>query len=170
MLSKTLISYLCYNLTMKDTDQLIIQAGLKPTKARLAVLNIIAEANSALSHPEILERLSGQKEIDRVTIYRVLDWLTEHALIHKIAGAGDKRAWKFQLSQPRFASVMSPQPPLGMLAHSDHHHAHLHCQVCGKVTCVHELEPHFSPNVLAQYQVSAVDINIKGICADCVTH
>ncbi len=152
-----------------NAQDIILQAGLKPTKARLAVLNIIAETNSALSHPEILERLSGQKEIDRVTIYRVLDWLTEHALIHKIAGAGDKRAWKFQLSQPRFSAVMSPQPATGLLANHDHHHAHLHCQVCGKVTCVLELEPHFPPKVLAQYQVSAIDINIKGVCADCAS-
>ena len=152
-----------------NAQDLIIQAGLKPTKARLAVLNIIAEANSALSHPEILERLSGQKEIDRVTIYRVLDWLTEHALIHKIAGAGDKRAWKFQLSQPRFNSVTAPKPASGILANNGHHHAHLHCQVCGKVTCVHELEPHFPPKVLAQYQVTNIEINIKGICADCAS-
>lgn len=152
-----------------NAQDLILQVGLKPTKARLAVLNIIAEANSALSHPEILERLSDQKDFDRVTIYRVLDWLTEHALIHKIAGAGDKRAWKFQLSQSRFTSVMSPQSTTGMLANNDHHHAHLHCQLCGKVTCVHELEPHFPPKVLAQYQVSSIDINIKGVCADCAS-
>lgn len=150
-----------------NAQDLIVQAGLKPTKARLAVLHIIAEADSALSHPEILERLSGQKEIDRVTIYRVLDWLTEHGLIHKIAGAGDKRAWKFQLSQPRFTSVTTPQTSSGLLSNDNHHHAHLHCQVCGKVTCVHELEPHFSTNVLAQYQVSAIDINIKGVCNEC---
>lgn len=152
-----------------NAQDLILQADLKPTKARLAVLNIIAEANSALSHPEILERLSGQKEIDRVTIYRVLDWLTEHALIHKIAGAGDKRAWKFQLSQPRFTSVTAPKATAGVLTNNDHHHAHLHCQVCGKVTCVHELEPHFPTQVLAQYQVTSIDINIKGVCADCAS-
>lgn len=152
-----------------NAQDLIVQAGLKPTKARLAVLNTIAEANSALSHPEILERLSGQKEIDRVTVYRVLDWLTEHALIHKIAGAGDKRAWKFQLSQPRFTSVTAPKVASGMLTNDKHHHAHLHCQVCGKVTCVHELEPQFPSKVLAQYQVTSIDINIKGVCADCAS-
>lgn len=152
-----------------SAQQLMFEAGLKPTKARLAVLNIIAEANSALSHPEILERLSDQKDFDRVTIYRVLDWLTEHHLIHKIAGSGDKRAWKFQLSQPRFIEASTPKYSNGFLSNSGHHHAHLHCQHCGKVTCVHELEPHFSAQILAQYQVSAIDINIKGVCADCAT-
>lgn len=153
-----------------NAQDLIIQAGLKPTTARLAVLNTIAEAHSALSHPEIVERLSNQKEFDRVTIYRVLDWLTEHELIHKIAGSGDKRAWKFQLSQPRFTAVTTPQPSNGLLSGNGHHHAHLHCKHCGKVTCVHELEPHFPPQVLAQYQVTSIDINIKGVCADCASH
>lgn len=152
-----------------STQQLMLEAGLRPTKARLAVLNIIAAANSALSHPEILERLSDQKEFDRVTIYRVLDWLTAHELIHKIAGSGDKRAWKFQLSQQRFTAAITPPSSNGFLSNSSHHHAHLHCKHCGKVTCVHELEPHFSPQILMQYQVSTIDINIKGVCADCAT-
>lgn len=151
-----------------NAEALISHAGLRPTKARLAVLGVIAETNSALSHTEIVERLAAHKEFDRVTIYRVLDWLTEHGLIHKISGSGDKRAWKFQLSQQRFKTVAPPSNN-GFLTNNNHHHAHLHCQQCGKVTCVHELEPHFPPQVLAQYQVSAIDINIKGICADCAT-
>ncbi|OYY48295.1 MAG: transcriptional repressor [Methylophilaceae bacterium 17-43-7] len=144
----------------------IINAGLRPTKARLAVLNTIAEADSALSHPEILERLSGQKEIDRVTIYRVLDWLTEHHLVHKISG--ENRAWKFQLSQQH--KLHAPLPPSNIMMSNNHHHAHLHCTMCGKVTCVHELEPHFPPTLLSKYQVSTIDINIKGICLECSAH
>lgn len=145
----------------------IMNAGLRPTKARLAVLNTIADADSALSHPEILERLSGQKEFDRVTIYRVLDWLTEHELVHRISG--ENRAWKFQLSQQRFTPATAVQSSSTMLS-NNHHHAHLHCKVCGKITCVHALEPHFPAQLLAQYQVTSIDINIKGVCAECMSH
>jgi Fur family transcriptional regulator, ferric uptake regulator len=149
-----------------SAQERITNAGLRPTKARLAVLNTIANANSALSHPEILERLSGQKEFDRVTVYRVLDWLTEHELVHRISG--ENRAWKFQLSQQRFSPATSAQSSTAVLS-NNHHHAHLHCKVCGKITCVHELEPHFPAQVLAQYQVTSMDINIKGVCAECTT-
>ncbi|EUJ10068.1 Fe2+/Zn2+ uptake regulation protein [Methylophilaceae bacterium 11] len=149
-----------------SAQERIIIAGLRPTKARLAVLNTIADADSALSHPEILERLSTQKEFDRVTIYRVLDWLTEHDLVHKISG--ENRAWKFQLSQQKFTSATAPKATSAVLS-NNHHHAHLHCKVCGKVTCVHELEPHFPAPLLAQYQVTSIDINIKGVCADCAS-
>ena len=143
-------------------QQIFTDAGLRPTKARIAVLRTISQASSALSHPEILDRLSNQKEFDRVTIYRVLDWLTEHHLIHKISG--DNRAWKYQISQTKFSESLKSHQPL---ITTDHHHAHLHCKICGQVTCVHELEPHFPAKVLAQYQVSAIDINIKGVCANC---
>jgi Fur family transcriptional regulator, ferric uptake regulator len=145
-----------------DTQTLITDAGLRPTKARIAVLNAIANATSALSHTEILELLSTQKEFDRVTIYRVLDWLTAHGIVHKISG--DNRAWKFQISQHHYAQSERKQ---NSIVTNHHHHAHLHCQKCGKITCIHELEPNFPKKALAQYQVTAIDINIKGICADC---
>ncbi len=146
-----------------DATQLILDANLRPTKARLAVLNTIAHADSALSHPEILDRLSSQKEFDRVTIYRVLDWLTENQLIHKISG--ENRAWKFQLSTPTFSAVAGSSNKF--MAKHQHQHAHLHCTTCGKITCIHELEPHFPADILKKYQVNQIEINIKGICLDC---
>ncbi|MDO9205363.1 MAG: transcriptional repressor [Methylotenera sp.] len=137
-----------------NTEELITTAGLKPTRARIAVLSTLAEASSAISHSEILVRMSHHKEFDRVTIYRVLDWLTEHHLIHKISG--DNRAWKFQISQNTLAGQHT------------HQHAHLQCSACGKVICIHELEPHFPSKILAKYHVESIDINIKGLCPDCI--
>ncbi len=148
---------------MQTAQEIIINAGLRPTKARLAVLKTIAEANSALSHPEILERLAGQSEFDRVTIYRVLDWLNENALIHKISG--ENRAWKFQLSQPKF--LVTEKKSASTLKQNAHQHAHLHCANCGKISCLHELAPHFPKEILKQFQVTQIEINLKGLCADC---
>lgn len=148
-----------------DVNSLILDAGLRPTKARIAVLNTIAEADSALSHSEILERLSLQIEFDRVTIYRVLDWLTEHHLIHRISG--DNRAWKFQISQSRYQVVPTLSNESALT--KNHRHAHLHCKLCGQITCIHELEPRFPAAALAKYQVDTIDINIKGVCLQCAS-
>lgn len=147
---------------MQTAEKIILKAGLRPTNARLAVLETIAEASCALSHAEIVEHL-GQKGVDRVTIYRVLDWLTEHQLIHRISG--ENRAWKFRLSQSRYQRV--PVLNQANVLTQNHQHAHLHCKVCGQITCIHELEPHFPNTVLAQYQVDSIDINIKGVCLQC---
>jgi Fur family transcriptional regulator, ferric uptake regulator len=150
---------------MQTIESIILDAGLRPTKARLAVLNTIAEADSALSHPEILALLSEQKEFDRVTVYRVLEWLTEHELIHRISG--ENRAWKYQLSQTRYQPASNP---IGKtMVSQNHRHAHLHCKMCGQITCIHELEPHFPTSALNKYQVETVDINIKGVCLQCAS-
>lgn len=147
-----------------NIQQIFTDAGLKSTTARMAVLNVLASADSALSHSEILEIMSHQKEFDRVTIYRVLDWLTAHHLIHKISG--ENRAWKFQFSQKAYVQAEN-QPNKKQFLASAHQHAHLHCTSCGKVTCLHELKPQFPKQVLAHYHVESIDINIKGLCEDC---
>ena len=137
-------------------------AGLRPTKARIAVLNTLMHSSTALSHTDILSALQGVKEIDRVTVYRVLDWLQENALIHKIST--DDRAWKYQLNTPRRqykeAGNMS-----GLM--QGHGHAHLQCQGCGTVLCIHELAAHIPSTILDTYQVSLVEINLKGLCPQC---
>lgn len=150
---------------MSTAEQLISQAGLRSTKARIAVLNAIIMAASALSQPEILAQLQHSNDIDRVTIYRVLEWLQAHALIHKIST--DDRAWKYQLNRPRRqyreASSMAPTPSTV----SSHGHAHLQCQQCGATLCIYELAAHIPPAILETYLVSHIEINLKGLCPQC---
>ncbi len=137
---------------MQSAKQIISKAGLRATKAREIVLTTILEAESALSQPEVFTKLA-EHNIDRVTVYRVLDWLTEHHLVHKISG--DNRAWKFQASHADHAD--------------DHSHSHLHCNACGKVMCIHELSAKFPQALLSKYQITQVQVNLKGICPDCTS-
>lgn len=148
---------------MLSAEHMISEAGLRPTKARTAVLNTLLNSHTALSQPEILSALQGVKEIDRVTVYRVLDWLHENALIHKIST--DDRAWKYQLNAPKrsFKSPVTATP--GML--NNHGHAHLHCQSCGTVLCIHELAAHIPQAIFDTYQVTHIEISLKGLCQDC---
>lgn len=150
---------------MLTAEQLITDAGLRPTKARVAVLNTLLNSTTALSHPDILSALQGV-EIDRVTVYRVLDWLLENTLIHKISS--DDRAWKFQLNAPKRSyrnAEVGRTEHLGLL--SNHGHAHLHCQQCGTVLCIHELAAHIPQSIFDTYQVSNIEISLKGLCPDC---
>jgi Fur family transcriptional regulator, ferric uptake regulator len=129
--------------------QLMTEAGQRPTAARLAVLNVLIEAKNALAHAEIIDLLSDGYHYDRVTIYRVLDWLTDNHLVHRIPS--DDRAVKFQVS----------------LAHTSHQHAHLHCTQCHKIICLDELQPNVSKQIATQFQIESVDMIIKGRCPDC---
>lgn len=149
-----------------NTQQIFTDAGLRPTKARLAVLTVLTSARKALSHSEILAHMASQKEFDRVTIYRVLDWLTEHQLIHKISG--ENRAWKFQFSHNTYTPSTAITDKKQLLPNA-HQHAHLHCTSCGEITCIHEVKPQFPTQVLELYHVESIDINIKGLCQHCNT-
>ena len=92
---------------MKIARQLITNAGQRPTLIRAAVLSALLDADDALSHAELLERLLPHGEFDRVTVYRALDWLVTQGLAHKVAGAG--RAWRFRssLNETTSASLKS---------------------------------------------------------------
>ncbi|MFD0930328.1 Fur family transcriptional regulator [Methylophilus glucosoxydans] len=148
---------------MVTAEQLMIEAGLRPTQARTAVLTTLINSHTALSQPEILNALQGVKEIDRVTVYRVLDWLQENALIHKIST--EDRAWKYQLNSPKRSFKTPSSLPPGML--NNHGHAHLLCQSCGTVLCIHELAAHIPQAIFDTYQVSTIEISLKGLCPDC---
>lgn len=148
---------------MQTAEQLMIDAGLRPTKARTAVLNTLINSHTALSQPEILSALQGVKEIDRVTVYRVLDWLQENVLIHKIST--DDRAWKYQLNSPKRQFKAASSLSTRMI--NNHGHAHLLCQTCGTVLCIHELSAHIPQAILETYQVSNIDISLKGLCPQC---
>lgn len=147
---------------MLTAEQLITDAGLRPTKARVAVLNTLLTSTNALSHPDILAALQGV-EIDRVTVYRVLDWLLANSLIHKISS--DDRAWKFQLNAPKRNYRSADTAHLGLL--NNHGHAHLHCQQCGTVLCIHELAAHIPQSLFDTYRISNIEISLKGLCLDC---
>jgi Fur family ferric uptake transcriptional regulator len=150
---------------MEKAELLIKEAGLRPTKARVAVLATISHARSALSHSDILSLLEGNREFDRVTIYRVLDWLVEHGLIHKVLT--DNRSWKFQSNiQPNEYKVSKTHTKSFINGHA---HAHLQCEHCGALICVHEFQANIPDKLIKQYQISTIEVNLKGICTQCQT-
>lgn len=134
---------------MLSAEQLIQNSGQRPTIVRCAVLDALLGAGEASSHTDVLERLKNAGEYDRVTVYRVLDWLTAHGLAHKVAGAG--RAWRFQATRNE----------------TMHRHAHFQCNRCGKVSCLPNIQPTIPKQIPADVSVESVELNIKGICSDC---
>ncbi len=133
---------------MNKADQMIQEIGERPTAVRTAVLGVLLNAGSALTHPEVLEKLKSLGEFDRVTVYRVLDWLVIHGLAHKVAGTG--RACRFQATHPD----------------TTHRHAHFQCIECGKICCLTEIEPELA-NLPKHFTVESIELNIKGVCDDC---
>ncbi len=58
--------------------------GQRVTPARLAVLATLLDSPRALSHHDVEVRIGAKSEhFDRVTLYRVLEWLVAQGLAHK---------------------------------------------------------------------------------------
>jgi Fur family ferric uptake transcriptional regulator len=133
----------------------IAALGVRSTPARVDVLAVLLAAGEALSHHDVEERLRRRHAIDRVTLYRVLDWLVARDLAHKLAG--DDRVWRFSASAHRGGEAGVP---------GEHAHAHFRCVDCGKVVCLADAGvPTLA--VPAGYQPDEVEVTVKGHCDRC---
>jgi Fur family ferric uptake transcriptional regulator len=130
-----------------DAGDLIAPHG-RVTPARVRVLQALLAAPSALSHQD-LERLLGG-EIDRVTLYRVLDWLLTKGLAHRLAG--DDRLWRFSANR---------QTSMG------HEHAHFHCRRCGRWYCLEAPKPVYTLSLPAGFRAEQDELTLRGLCSAC---
>ena len=121
----------------------------RATPARIRVLRLLREAPAPLSHAEIETRL-GDMALDRVTLYRVLDWLVDSGLAHKNADAS--RVFRFSA-----ASVGE---------HATH--VHFRCELCGGVYCLDASLP-VVPELPSGFSLTRMDFDLRGVCARCST-
>lgn len=120
--------------------------GLRQTRGRLQLLNLLMENDQPLSHQELLEK-SG---LSRVALYRALESLHTVGIVHRVE-AGD-RTWRYAICG---------------CGHSSHCHPHFTCRICGEVECLSEIAlPEISlrnPNVRIEEQ----ELYLRGVCARC---
>jgi Fur family ferric uptake transcriptional regulator len=133
----------------EKAKELIRHTGNRLTHNRLRTLAILLAEQYALTHREIEERVNMKEQLDRVTLYRVLEWLSKNNLVHKIAG--DDRVWRFRVNTE---------------LHS-HQHAHFICTRCTKVTCLSDYRIKSSPSLPLGYLFHEIELTIKGLCAEC---
>lgn len=148
---------------MRTAELIIKQAGLKSTASRLEVTSVLVQHSDPLTHQDILKQLPDS--FDRVTLYRVLDWLLQNGIIHRIAGEG--RAWHFQLnaSNKKEYNEAAASTKKGFI--NQHSHAHFQCSNCGKVFCLENVHPKLTNAMPANFDIDSVELNIKGKCVSC---
>jgi Fur family ferric uptake transcriptional regulator len=132
-----------------SADEKIRQTGSRATRARINVLEVLLTADHALTHTELeyaLNRMAGG--IERVTLYRVLDWLVSHDLAHKIIGAD--RIWRFNAQN-------EPIP----------RHAHFNCSACGRVFCLENAGALTHYSLPKGFTLEKAELSIEGHCPDC---
>ena len=119
------------------------QAGFRITRPRQLVLSVLDESHVPLSAYDVKARLDAMDErVDTVSVYRILDCLAEHGLVHglggEFTGLGPKEtpsgrgpgAVKFQKCQIGDETSCHHKQ-------ADHCHHFLRCERCHGVTEVH---------------------------------
>jgi Fur family ferric uptake transcriptional regulator len=131
-------------------EHLLDQHHLKKTGPRLRVLSMMADKNTATSQPD-LENLMD--DVDRVTLYRILNVFEEKGIIHKV----------FDLNGTANYAICNSNCE-EHLHHDDH--LHFNCTECNNVYCLNELDlPVF--NLPAGFQVEGFTLYATGLCPKC---
>ncbi len=133
---------------MVTTAERLKAAHLRVTTARVSILELLEAQAVPMAHTEILSRVP---DLDRVTLYRVLDALVEADLVHRVQGID--AVWRFCAHANDVTGC-----PGG--------HPHFMCERCGAMVCLtDQVLPHVDTprgSVVSHKQMLLV-----GICETC---
>lgn len=118
------------------------------TPSKEAVLNLLTEAGKAMSHDAIEKQITV--DIDRATIYRVLNSFCTDGLVHRIVAEDGKQY---------FAICNKCEDKK-----QTNNHFHFRCTVCQTIECLPETVHFSTPH---GYSVSSVNCLLTGTCNDC---
>lgn len=131
---------------------LLHEARLRSTPSRIAVLELLIEAQGPLSHADVATQLA-ERGFDRATLYRNLIDFVDAGLASR-ADRGD-HIWRFEFKRPS--------------SHPENAHPHFVCNDCGTVSCLPEMPlPVSSASSDGKAIIGTVsEIVIKGQCQEC---
>lgn len=123
------------------------------TQPRVAVLACLMSLDHAASHFDVAQSLASHQPIDRVTVYRVLEWLVKAGIAHRIAG--DDRVWRFVINDP--TAAIAPH----------HQHAHFTCTTCLQTFCLDDVPNKLNFKLPPGFKPAEVDLKFRGRCIHC---
>lgn len=137
-------------MTEKSATDRLQKAGLEVTEHRLQVLMAVGNKPHPSSASEVLDLIRVKKDINRVTVYRILDLLVEHEVLNRL-GLGEK-SQRFCLRGAR-----------------ENEHPHFHCTGCDRYLCLNVPALPFDHKALADLSLDIrhVDIRLEGLCPAC---
>jgi Fur family ferric uptake transcriptional regulator len=148
-----------YNARMRAASPLsalhLLEArGVTATAARVQVLGMLLAAPTALTHAALMRTAAAEgRPLDKVTLYRVLDWLVAQGLAHDVTGSDRAR---------RFRAIQT------QAGHAHAEHAHFECDACGRLFCLSDVAA--TPRTPPGFESRRIDVTVHGRCADCARH
>lgn len=122
----------------------------KKTKSVKLLLDEFTKSNQALSVVDLVKTFKS--EMNKTTVYRVLERLEEKEILHSFTGKDGLR-WYAKREQSLVSSSVNSHP-------------HFQCDVCGKSEC---LSIDFSIPNIPNYNIVTADVLLSGQCNDCIS-
>lgn len=120
----------------------------RSTPTKDAVLNVLTGSKKAMSQEAIMKKIAI--DIDRATIYRVLNRFCEDKILHRIVAEDGKQYFAvcIKCEEKKLAD----------------HHFHFRCTKCQTIECL-PVAVQFS--LEKGYQVESINCILTGVCKDC---
>jgi Fur family ferric uptake transcriptional regulator len=122
----------------------------RSTPTKEAVISVLNASNRAMSQDAIEQRI--KIEIDRATIYRVLNQFCEDGLVHKIVADDGKQY--FAVCKKCDQQTLPDN------------HFHFRCIKCQTIECLPIMVNFSLPQ---HYEVEKVNCVLVGTCANCIS-
>lgn len=132
--------------------EILKKSGLKSTRQRVRMLELLSEAAVPLTAEELYHTVSGETQVNLSTVYRTLGLLTEKGVLLKTPGQ-DGRAY-YQLNNGA-------------------HRHHLICSACHEVVLIDSCPLEELGHRLSEttgYTIIGHSFEFVGICPDCARH
>ena len=141
---------------MTKTEKILSYHGIRPTQMRSKIYKFLKRKQSAMSFSDLkkafVQKSETNKTANRTTFYRNLKIFEDKGLIHQINDG--TRVAKFAISDENAKGKYGTDL-----------HMHFYCTKCGKTSCLpNKISEESLPN---DYQVSDVNLVLKGICESC---
>lgn len=135
----------------RESEQLLLNAGIKPTPNRLLVVNALHNAGVPMGLVEIETDL---QTLDRSSILRVLTLLLNRQVIHTVEdGRGIS---KFEICHSHHTHD------------HDDMHVHFYCEKCRRTFCFEDVMAPRVP-VPEGFQIKGLNYMLKGLCPQCTS-
>lgn len=120
----------------------------RSTPTKQAVLNLLTASRKAMSPEAILQKITIN--IDRATVYRVLNRFCEDGILHRIVAEDGKQYFAvcIKCDEKKLAD----------------HHFHFRCTKCQTIEC---LPNQVKLSLEKGYRVESVNCILTGVCKDC---
>lgn len=116
------------------------------TQPRVRVLATLLEAQHPETHADLQKRLP---DLDRVSLYRCLDWLCEQDHAFHLTGADGVRRYGFKDPTQDHAA-----------------HPHFQCMTCGVTECLPPMQAPLA-RLPRGYRLTSTDVLARGVCPGC---